>query len=138
MSQNSFQEQFGEEYGEKSVKKKTSVRAFLPIFGLFLVVAFAAIAFVLSEPLTTLLRDTIDGIPAEDEVQYVVAGMTFLVLLLFSGMVYAMFARKPQLRVTEAELKKERTLSIAEKKARQRRRIQMNKQAAEDLRKGSK
>ncbi len=132
MSHRSFQDEFGETPEEK---KKTTLKAFMPIFGLVLFVAFAAIAFVLSEPLTTLLRDNVKDIPAGDEVRYVVGGMTFLVFLLFSGMFYAMFAPKPKMKITEAELKKERTLKEREKKAMVKRKQMMNRQAAEDLRK---
>lgn len=130
----SFQDEFGETPEEK---KKTTINAFLPLFGLVLIIAFGAIAYVLSEPLTTLLRENVDGIPAEQEVQYVVGGVIFLVMLMLSGMMYAMFAPKPQLRVTEAELKKERMLDAREKKARQLRKQQMNRKAAEEVRKRS-
>lgn len=135
MSHRSFQDEFGETPEEK---KKTTIRAFMPIFGLLLFVALAAIAYVLSEPLTTLLRDNVKDIPAGDEVRYVVGGMTFLVMLLFSGMIYAAFAPKQQLRITEAELKKERTLKEREKKAMVKRKQMMNRQAAEQNRKKSR
>ncbi len=127
MGYKSFQDEFGEEYGEKEVKHKTSIRAFLPIFGLLLFVALAAVSFVLSEPLTTVLRDNIDNIPADESVQYVVGGITFLVLLLMTGFMYALFAPKPQKRVTEADLKKERTMKAKEKEMAKRRRLAMAK-----------
>jgi len=132
MSFKSFREEFPE-YEPEEEKKSVSIGAFLPILGLVLAIALGAIAFVLSEPATQLLRDNLDDIPAADEVQYVVGGMIFLMLLMLSGMIYAMFAPKPQKRVTEQDLKKERTMKEREKLAAKKRKHALNRKAAEEL-----
>lgn len=133
----SFQEEMAE-YNPEEEKYKVSIRAFLPVLGLFLIIALGAVSFVLSEPATEWLRDTVDNIPNEDEVQYVVGGIVFLVLVLLSGFLYALFAPKPKKRVTEAELKKERMQMQREKRARKKRLEEINRKKGEELRKKSK
>lgn len=123
---------FEDEYsGRDTETQKTTIKAFLPVMGFFLLIAIGAVSYVLSEPVHDLLIENMDGIPADIEVQYLVAGVMFVVLLMFVGMLYAAFAPKPQKQVTEAELKRERVAVQREKKAQQRRRQQVNRKMAE-------
>jgi hypothetical protein len=134
---------FEDEYAGRQ-KQSNNLRAFLPIMGLMLLVAFGAIAWIASEPLHDFVyeeffqqEEATDGILpgdensfARDEVQYFFAAGTFLLLLMLSGFTYALFAPKPTKLATEAELKKEREAKRREAVEKKRRRQTINKQMA--------
>lgn len=130
---------FEDEYSGRDMEaQKTSIRAFLPVMGFFLLIALGAVSYVLSAPVHELVMENVDGVPADQEVQYLVAGVLFVVLMMFVGMLYAAFAPKPQKRVTEAELKRERVAVQREKEARRRNRRDVNRKMAEARKQGEK
>ena len=118
--------------------RSTTIKAFLPVMGLFLLVAVGAVSYVLSEPAHQAMIDNIDNIPADVEVQYLVGAVIFVVLLMFVGMVYAAFAPKPGKRVTEAEMKRERMMKEREKKMQKKRKQEINRQMAESRKQSEK
>lgn len=122
---------FEDEYVEKKHNQKgTSIAGFLPVLGLVMAVAIGAVAFVLSGPVHELLMENLDNVPADQEVQYVVGGVLFLVMLLFAAMIFAAFAPKPAKTVSEMELKKEKMGKERDRKAAKRRKQQMARQMA--------
>ena len=116
----------------KSKQKRSAMGPFLPAIGLILIVCFAAIAFVASEPLTEVLRENMAEVPDDEEVSYVVGFIVFLGLLLITGLLFAMFAPKPPKMVTEQELKKERQQVAREKEARKKRKRAANLKMARE------
>ena len=119
---------FEDEY-TRGKQKKDPITKFLPALGLVLVLAFAAIAFVLHEPAHELLQENITDFPEEKEVGYVVGGVIFVVMMLFAGFFYAMFQPKREHQVTESELRKEKKAIEQEHRERKQRRKKMRHQA---------
>jgi hypothetical protein len=111
---------FEDEY-VKRVKARNPLNAFLPVLGLFLAAALGVIAWILSDPVHDLLAQNIAGFPGEQEVTYVIAGVLFLLFLLFAGLLYSLFMPKNKPVVTEHDLLKERERKEKEKKAMRRR-----------------
>lgn len=123
---------FEDEYQGRSLEaRSTTIRAFLPVMGLVLLVTLGVMAYFLSEPVHELLMDNLQGVPADEEVRYVVAAVMFVVMMMVVGMIYAAFAPKPAKTVTESQLKRERMMVEAEKKARKQRRQQVNRKMAQ-------
>jgi heme exporter protein D len=112
-----------EDYHLKQAKK-VSIRAFLPIFGLILIIAFGAIAYIFGVPLTELLRGFIPISPDDlDTFDWISRAIIFLALVMIATLVYSIAIPKKKDIVTERALEKERNARIeAEKleKVRQR------------------
>jgi predicted histidine transporter YuiF (NhaC family) len=129
---------FEDEYTLKKYKKKRDpLTAFLPALGLILIVALAAIAYVLSEPAGEVVRDNIIQDTQdvdEQQVQMVTGGVIFLVGVLLVGMLYALFAPRPRSedRVTEADIKKEKEAKQREYIARRKRQKKIAQQETKD------
>lgn len=129
---------FEDEYAGKP-KKKNPLNAFLPLIGLFLIVAAGGIGYVLSKPLTEALQTSILPDNAQDiadnfeTVQAVVGVVVAIVILLFMAALYAMFAPKPTKLTSEKELQREKEAKLAEDLARKRRKQEANRKMAEEL-----
>ncbi|MBC7869404.1 MAG: hypothetical protein H7Y09_01085 [Chitinophagaceae bacterium] len=122
-----------DEYAAKKRRStKNPVTAFLPAIGLILAVVLAAVAYVISGPAHDFLAKQDIGIPSNDEVQYVIAGVLWLLLVLLTAMIYAMFAPKPEKLATEAQMKKEKVANQKETLARKKRQHEINRQVAKD------
>ncbi|MEL6406102.1 MAG: hypothetical protein AAFR81_17155 [Chloroflexota bacterium] len=123
-------------------KKKDPLRPFLPIIGL-LIMGIAGVVGWYVSPIVLDLGLQYDIIPAQvtgaltaTELQYVVAGMIFLLIVALFATIYAVFAPKPERLVSEASLKKEREDKIAERRRIKARRGKMRrrmKDANKDL-----
>lgn len=129
---------FENEYA-RSKKKKDPIRAFLPVIGLVLIVCFAAISWVVHEPIRDALAENVTDLPQPgqdgfEEIGYVAGGAVFVVLLMITSLMYSAFAPKPEKIVSERELLREKKERAAEKKARERRKKEIYRQQAEDLR----
>ena len=126
---------YQDQYEQEEVKSKgLTTNALLPLFGLLLAIALGAIAYVLSAPVHELI---IEQFPnnvglAEPDLQYVIAGALFVMMLAFVSLVYAAFAPKPDRIVPESELKKEKMLKERERKARKRRKQESNRREAKE------
>lgn len=115
-------------------KKKSPLRVLFPLFGFIMAIALGAIAYILSPDAHELLIKYVDNFPADEQIQYVVAGVLFVVLVLFAGMIYAMFAPKPPKQVTEKELQRLKDAKEKERRARKRRRRQIYREEREQRR----
>ncbi|NJL57419.1 hypothetical protein HC928_21480 [bacterium] len=123
---------FEDEYQGRSLEARgTSIKAFLPVMGFLLLIVLGVMAYFLSEPVHELLMDNLDGVPADQEVRYLVGAVLFVVMTMVVGMVYAAFAPKPSKTVTESQLKRERMMLDAEKKARRKRKQAANRKMAQ-------
>jgi len=127
---------FEDEYA-KSKQKKDPLRPFYPVIGLLLIACFAAIAWVLHEPLRDILVENISDLPQANEegfqeVGYVAGGSIFVILLMFASLLYAAFAPKQQNVVSERELLNEKKAKEAEIRARKKRKREIQKQMAQD------
>ncbi len=111
---------------------KNPINAFLPAIGLILAVVLAAVAYVISGPAHNFLIKQNIGIPSNQEVQYVLAGVIWLLLVLLTAMIYAMFAPKPEKLATEAQMKKEKVANQKEMLARKKRQQEINRQVAKE------
>lgn len=132
---------FEDEYVRRA-KKKSRLQAFLPLIGLILVIAFAAISFILMEPAHEFLytqffeeQEIRNGTPLEDsfsreEIGYVVGVSIFVILVMIAGLLYAAGAPKEKVKVTERELKQEKLRKEAEARAMKRRKQEINKAVA--------
>jgi type VI protein secretion system component VasK len=88
------------------VRQRRSIRAFLPVMGLLLIVCFGAIAWVLGPLLYNAFGSNL-GMPADWGP--VVLGVTIFVVLLFlSYVLYAMFVPRRAKGISEHDLEKER------------------------------
>jgi predicted histidine transporter YuiF (NhaC family) len=112
-------------------KKKHPIEDFLPLIGLLLALAMGFIAWVAREPVHDLLKDNITDFPKDTEVGYVIAGVLFLIIMLLFGIIYAIFAPKPDKRASEAEMKKEKTFRRKEEIAKRERKKRVRKQMHE-------
>lgn len=132
---------FEDEYAGRG-RKKSGIKAFLPFFGLILIVAFAAIAIILSKPVHEFLyteffeeSEIRNATPIEDsflndQVQYVVALVIFIIMVMIGGLLYAAGAPKEKIKVTERELKQEKLRREEEIRAMKRRKQAINKAVA--------
>jgi uncharacterized BrkB/YihY/UPF0761 family membrane protein len=131
---------FEDEYqAKKADQGKNKLKPFLPAIGFIIIGILALLSFVVSAPVHEFLIDRFGSqIPDEPEIQYLVAGGIFLVLLMFVAMLYSITAPKPPKMVTEKELdreKRERERERLEQKKRQR---AMREKAARDRQRQSK
>lgn len=132
-----------QEYTSKISKKKSSSK-WLPVLGLLLIVALAAIAYVVSEPVHETLysvmfeqQEARQGIARgssnsfmQPPMKYGVAVIVFIVLVLFMSMLYTLFAPKPKYNVHEKDMKKERDQKEHERRQEKLRKQKINKQMA--------
>jgi flagellar biosynthesis/type III secretory pathway M-ring protein FliF/YscJ len=132
-----------QEYISKA-SKKNSIARWLPALGFLLVLALGAVSYVISEPVheavysamfeeQELMRGIGRGSPSsfmQPTGQYGVAFVIFIVLLLLVGILYAIFAPKPKIRVHESELKKERIQNEQDRRREKLRKQKINKQMA--------
>ncbi|RMG84009.1 MAG: hypothetical protein D6712_12140 [Chloroflexi bacterium] len=125
-------EYFGRKAGAKA--RGTSMRAFLPLIGFIFIGILGVFAFILSEPVNTLLSERMANYPYDqmETMRIVVGVVIFFVGLLFLGMLYAMFAPKPPKTVTERELEKEKRAKQQELLAKKRRKREIQKKMAQD------
>ena len=137
---------FEDEYAGKQ-KKKDPLRAFLPVIGLILALAFAAIAYSIMEPVHKLIADNVDGFPEpemdtgvmEDKYPtYAVAGGIFVALVMVATVFFALFAPKPHKQVTENELKDEKRAIERENQERKRRKAKIRQQAMRERKESQK
>jgi hypothetical protein len=127
---------FEDEYVQRRTRKDP-IRKFLPALGMILIIAFGAIAWVLQEPLRDLAVEQFPDLPQENEdgykeVGYIASGVVFGVLVMIGGLMYAAFAPKPGLSVSEKELRQEKTRREAEQRARRKRQRDVRRQMAAD------
>lgn len=115
--------------GKYAVQKKDPLAAFYPIIGLIIFAIAVAVGWF-SAPF--VLEFGGDYIPAEaltslseldpNAPLYTVAFLIFLVIIMSFSAIYAVFAPKPKIQVSEASLKRER-----DSKAEERRRAKLRK-----------
>ena len=116
-----------DEYAGKGKRKKDPIKAFLPLIGLLLAIAMGFIAWVARVEVHNLLIDNIKNFPEEKEIQYVLAGVIFLIMMMVFGIIYAIFAPKPDKRAGEAAMKKEKAFRRKEEIAKRERKKRMRK-----------
>jgi multidrug efflux pump subunit AcrA (membrane-fusion protein) len=109
---------------QAKIKVKKQSRALWPIMGLVLAVALAAIAWVLKDPVKSILPDQVDrmltrlpGIQGE----LAVAAMLFVVMLSVIAIIVAVAAPKSRLNVKTKDILKERNQMVASREAMARR-----------------
>lgn len=107
--------------------------------GLLLIVSLGAIAFVVSDPLHQLLYNEFflqQGYEdfADENFKYLVAVITFVLLLTLASLLYAAFQPSKANRVTERDLKKERDRRRKEQEEQKRRKQMINKKVAAERR----
>lgn len=117
---------------KQSPQKNSSFNAFLPALGFVLVIALGAVSYLLSGPLHRFLLEQNLGIPANVEVQYLIAGLLWIVLMLFSSMMYAAFAPKPDKMASERQLKVEKEDKQKQEAARKKRQQEINRKVAKE------
>lgn len=121
-----------EDYHLKQAKK-VSIRAFLPIFGLILIIAFGAIAYVFGTPLTELLRGFIPISTQDlDTFDWISRAIIFLALVMVATLVYSIAIPKKKDIVTERALEKERKARIEAEKLEKLRQRQVKAKMAKE------
>jgi len=112
--------------GDRKVNTGTNWQKILaPVVGFMLLLMGGIVAFILSEPVTALLKRSVAKFPTQPEIRYVVAVGIFLILMLVLYMVYAVIAPKPKATTTEAALDKEKKEKLEEQARAKRRQIEM-------------
>lgn len=127
---------FEDEYTGRA-KKSNPLGPFMYVLGLFMAIALGGIAWAVHEPLRDVAVEQIPDLPQEgedgfEEIGIAVGGVVFLSLLMLTGMMYAAFSPKPQKRVSERDLKREKELRDRERKAKKKRQFEMRKKEAEE------
>lgn len=117
---------------KSSSAKNSPINAFLPVLGFLLIVSLGAVAYLVSGPAHRFLLEQDFGIPANTEVQFVIAGILWLLLMLTSYMLYALFAPKPDKIATERHLKVEKAEKQKEDLARKKRQQELNRKVARE------
>lgn len=98
-----------EEYSNKyKPKKKNYLKPFMPIIGIIILAIAAGMGYITSEPLLRLLQDNVPGVPFSQEMQLVVAGTVFLVIILAFGLIYSAFQPGMPKGVSESDLDREK------------------------------
>lgn len=120
-----------ENYGIRKARR-ISIRAFLPLIGLILIIVFGAIAVVFAPTLTNIISDSITIPPSlADNFDLVSGGVIFFALVLSATMLYTIAAPKPKRGVTERGLDRERKERIQAakdaKKTKQRAQAKMSR-----------
>ena len=110
-------------------------QAWWGIAGLILAIAFAAIAYIVSEPLAEQTIRLVPGIAANLWRIFVGAAI-FVGLIALSGILFALFAPKRKDKFNERELDKERKQLWAEAKAKKMRQKEVRKQIGKARREG--
>jgi predicted histidine transporter YuiF (NhaC family) len=90
--------------------RRTTIRAFLPLFGLILIIAFGAIAFIFGASLTDLLVSMIPSIASVEltTLDWISRAIIFLALVMVATLIYSIAIPKKKDIVTERALEKER------------------------------
>lgn len=135
---------FENEYIRKA-KSHSAINKWLPALGFLLALAFAGIAFVLSDPVHQFIYEQFfqedefaRGIAFTSEsfdqqsVQYGVAVVLWIIFVMVASFLYAAFAPKPTKLVAESTLKKERRQNEAEKRRAKIRKQELNKAVARE------
>jgi hypothetical protein len=135
---------FEDEYARKGRKKnRDPIRPFLPVLGLLLAVALAAISWVIHEPLRDFLVEQFPDLPQPgtesfEVVGYIAGGVVFVVLLMIVSMLYTIFAPRPEKLTSESQLKRERDDIDAERRAKKKRQQQIRRNMAKERAKREK
>jgi predicted histidine transporter YuiF (NhaC family) len=114
-------------------QRRTTIRAFLPLFGLILIVAFGAIAYIFGPTLTDILRGFIP-IASNDlnTFDWISRVIIFLSLVMIATLIYSMAVPKKKDIVTERALEKERKARIEAEKMEKIRRRQVKAKMAKE------
>ncbi len=121
-----------EDYRLKQAKR-VSVRAFLPLFGLILIVAFGAIAFIFGPSLTDVMRGFIPIAPADLETfDWISRAVIFFALVMIATLLYAIAIPKKKDMVSERTLDKERKDRIQAQKLEKERLKQVRAKMAKE------
>lgn len=110
-------------------------QAWWGIAGLVLAIAFAAIAYILSESVAQQTLRLVPGI-APETWRIIVGGAIFVGLISVFGIIFAIFSPKRKDKLNERELDKERRLLWAEEKAKKIRQKEVRKQISKARREG--
>ncbi len=114
--------QFGTKYAPK---KESRLKPFYPVLGLLILIAFGALAYFVSGPITQWV-DGVATIPLPLlQLRPIVGVGTFIVLTLLLAMVYSIFQPKTPKGVSERDLDREKQERIKEDKAMNRRKKEM-------------
>jgi hypothetical protein len=114
-------------------RKKT---AWWGIAGLFLFVAFVAISYVLSTPVSESLYRFVAGAIPQDIWRIVVGAAIFVALVSLSGVIFAVGAPRRKELFSERELDKERKFLRAQEFAKKERQKEMRRQISKARREG--
>jgi hypothetical protein len=139
---------FEDEYAGKGKAESKGVRPFLPIMGLVLMIAFGAIAFVVSPNAVLLAQNNLEGFdggcfqtatgvdcdPEQVGIRLIFAGLIFVVLMGFAGFFLALASPKPKTDklATEKQLKKEKAERQKERQAQKKRKQEINRKVAKE------
>ncbi len=92
--------------GKYAPKKKDPLKPFYPVIGLVFAAIAAAVGFFAAPFALQLLKDTVlqsaqGQLPADDVMLLVVGAMIFLIVIAIFGMIFAMFAPRPDSRSSD-------------------------------------
>ena len=114
------------------VRKRSWRTILLPVMGFIIAGLSALIAFILSGPIGTRVRDSVSGVTDDNFilVQGAVGFGIFLILLLIFAGIFSIMMPKPTKLVSEKQLERERQAREQEKVEHRRRRRQINREMA--------
>jgi flagellar biosynthesis protein FlhB len=132
--------------GGPKVKKKTSTRAFLPVIGFVLMLAFGAIAYVLGPILHTQFGTQLGMADIAAQLQLPPAQVgsiffgvvVFLLLVLFGGLLLSAFSPKQRINVHEQDMDKERKQKQMEDRMKKKRMEQSRVKMAQERKASAK
>lgn len=110
-------------------------QAWWGVAGLILTVAFCAIAYVLSEPLSAQTIHLVPGI-APDMWRIFVGVAVLVGLVAIFGILFALFSPRRKDKFNERDLDKERRMMWAEEKVKKQRQKEVRKQISKKRREG--
>jgi hypothetical protein len=113
-------------------------RGLWPLYGLLMALAVGAISYVLAPELLRFVRsrsqDFNIGNLTEEQVILLFAGVIFLVLMAIATLILAFAAPKKKSQVKDASLVKEKKLMEAERRARKKRQLEIQRKLREQNR----
>jgi len=117
---------FEDEYSSKKAgKARSKLQPFLYAIGFILILAAGAASYFLSAPAFAELKKRISGFPTQPEIQIIVGGAIFLILIMIVAMFYAAFQPRLPKGVSEQDLDREKRERQKEMDAAKRRKKEM-------------
>ena len=117
--------------GFPQADSKKGIRRFWPVFGFLMLIALAAIAYVLAPAAMDVTKRIIPQFRGTElpkiQMQWIFTGVVFVVLGLIAAGIIALTAPRSKMQVKETDLMKEREAMLRERQMQKKRQQDINR-----------